>query len=99
SAPISTLSLHDALPILARFAAVLGFGPDDATRKAATAMAEQIDNVSRERIRDELDRLITGAHAARGLDLLVETGLADRFLPELRSEEHTSELQSRENLV
>ena len=68
---------------MARFAAVLGFGPDDATRKAATAMAEQIDNVSRERIRDELDRLITGAHAARGLDLLVETGLADRFLPEL----------------
>ena len=46
-------------------------------------MAEQIDTVSRERIRDELNRLVASDHPATGLDMLCETGLADRFLPEL----------------
>ena len=68
---------------LARFAAVLGAAADPQATKAATAMAEQIDTVSRERIRDELNRLITSDHPAAGLDMLCETGLAERFLPEL----------------
>lgn len=68
---------------LARFAAVLGASAADEALKAATAMAEQIDSVSRERIREELNRLLTSEHPAVGLDLLCETGLAERFLPEL----------------
>ena len=68
---------------LARFAAVLGATPDPAAQSAATAMAGQLDTISRERIRDELDKLLVAEFAAVGLDLLVETGLADRFLPEL----------------
>lgn len=68
---------------LARFAAVLGADVDEAARKAATVMAPRIDDISRERIRDELDRLITAPQPRRGMDLLVETGLAERFLPEL----------------
>ena len=68
---------------LARFAAVLGATADADAVKAATAMAEQIDTVSRERIRDELNRLLTAEHPAAGLDLLCQTGLADRFLPEV----------------
>ena len=68
---------------LARFAAVLGATADPDAVKAATAMADQIDSVSRERIREELTRLLTADHPAAGLDLLCETGLADRFLPEL----------------
>ncbi len=68
---------------LARFAAVLGAQPDPDAYKAATAMAEQIDTISRERIRDELSRLICSERADVGLNLLCDTGLADRFLPEL----------------
>ena len=68
---------------LARFAAVLGAAPHPAAQAAATAMAGQLDSISRERIRDELDKLLTARFASVGLDLLVETGLAERFLPEL----------------
>ena len=68
---------------LARFAAVLDAQPDEAALHAATAMAEQVDSVSRERIREELNRLLCSDHPGRGLDLLCDTGLADRFLPEL----------------
>jgi poly(A) polymerase len=46
-------------------------------------MADRIDIVSAERIRDELSKLICGAHPREGLALLVETGLAARVLPEL----------------
>nr|MBA2529268.1 CCA tRNA nucleotidyltransferase [Euzebyales bacterium] len=68
---------------LARFAAALGAEPDDAARKAATAMAERLDDISRERIRDELDRLLVAPQPKAGMDLLCDTGLADRFLPEV----------------
>jgi len=68
---------------MARFAAVLDAEPDEAARKAATAMAAHLDEISRERIRAELDKLICAPHQARGMDLLCDTGLADRFLPEL----------------
>ncbi|HEX6255367.1 MAG TPA: CCA tRNA nucleotidyltransferase [Euzebyales bacterium] len=68
---------------LARFAAVLDADVDDEARTAATAMADQLDSISRERIRDELNKLVVAEQAGRGLDLLCETGLADHFLPEL----------------
>jgi poly(A) polymerase len=68
---------------LARFVATLGARPDEATRQAATAMASAIGDISAERVRDELSRLVTAPGQAQGLDLLVETGLADHFLPEL----------------
>lgn len=68
---------------LARFAAVLDAEVDDDARAAATAMADQLDTVSRERIRDELDKLVVAAAVGRGVDLLCDTGLADHFLPEV----------------
>ena len=43
----------------------------------------RLEIVSAERIRDELDRLLVADAAAAGLDVLVETGLADVFLPEV----------------
>jgi poly(A) polymerase len=46
-------------------------------------MADRIEIVSAERIRDELDKLICGAYPREGLRLLVETGLAAHVLPEL----------------
>lgn len=68
---------------LARFAAVLDADVDDDARKAATAMAGELATISRERIRDELCKLIVAPAFVRGMDLLVDTGLADEFLPEL----------------
>ena len=47
------------------------------------AMARRLEIVSAERIRDELDKLITVDHPAAGLWFLVDTGLAEQFLPEL----------------
>lgn len=67
----------------ARFAAQLGFTVDREVIAAMTAMAERIEIVSAERIRDELDKLLCAAHPREGLQLLVDTGLAAHVLPEL----------------
>ena len=50
---------------------------------AVRAMVERLDVVSAERIRDELDKLLLTPDPAAGLRFLVDTGLSDRFLPEL----------------
>jgi poly(A) polymerase len=67
----------------ARFAAQLGFVVDPSVRAAMTAMAERIQKVSAERVRDEFSRLMCSADPRAGLALLVETGLADLVIPEL----------------
>ena len=67
----------------ARFAAQLGFTVDDAAREAVVAQAERIGIVSAERVRDELSKLLLSAQPRLGLQVLVETGLADPVLPEL----------------
>ena len=46
-------------------------------------MAGRLEIVSVERIADELSKLVLGQHPRVGLELLVETGLADQVLPEL----------------
>ncbi|MEU2226614.1 CCA tRNA nucleotidyltransferase [Streptomyces sp. NPDC018347] len=77
----------------ARFAAQLDFTVASEVVTAMTEMAERIEIVSAERVRDELNKLILSAHPRKGLTLLVDTGLADRVLPELpalrlESDEH-----------
>jgi poly(A) polymerase len=67
----------------ARFVAQLGVRPADRVVEAMRAMADRLEIVSAERMRDELDKLLVGEHAAAGLQLLVGSGLADRFVPEL----------------
>lgn len=67
----------------ARFAAQLGFAVDDATRDAMEGMADRIEIISAERIRDEIVKLLTSDDPRAGLELLVDTGLADRVLPEV----------------
>ena len=67
----------------ARFASQLGFGPAPEVVDAMTDMAERIDIISAERVRDELSRLLLSDAPRAGLDLLVRTGLADRVLPEV----------------
>ncbi len=67
----------------ARFTAQLGFTVDPAVKAAMTDMAARIEIVSPERVRDELVKLVVAPWPRRGLELLVETGLADHVIPEL----------------
>jgi poly(A) polymerase len=67
----------------ARFAAQLGFAVDGGTLAALVLMTERVEIVSAERVRDELSKLLCAAEPRRGLEVLVDTGLADHVLPEL----------------
>jgi poly(A) polymerase len=67
----------------ARFTAQLLFTPATRVIAAMTAMADRIDIVSAERVREELSKLLLTDRPRAGLGLLVHTGLADRVLPEL----------------
>ncbi len=68
---------------LARFVAVLDAHLDEATARAARQMSGLVEEVSAERVRDELDKLLVGPSVSRGIDVLVDTGLADHVLPEV----------------
>lgn len=67
----------------ARFVAQLGLRPTDDVRHAISEGAAHIDFVSAERIRDELSRLLTRPKVSDALWLLVDTGLMERFVPEV----------------
>ena len=67
----------------ARFIAGYRLAPTDAITAAVMEMAGRLEIVSAERIRDELDKLMVVDHPAAGLWFLVDTGLAEQFLPEL----------------
>ncbi|MGY1872790.1 CCA tRNA nucleotidyltransferase [Nocardia gipuzkoensis] len=67
----------------ARFVSQLGFEPHPRVNTAITAMADQIDRITAERVRVELDKLIAGAHPIDGINVMCETGLAQRVLPEV----------------
>ncbi len=68
---------------VARFASQLGFAVDPATHDAMTMMADRLAIISRERVKEELSKLLLGSSPRRGLEMLVETGLAAHVLPEL----------------
>ena len=67
----------------ARFTSQLGFTVSDEVRAAMTELADSIDIVSAERVRDEFVKLLATSEPVAGIRLLVDTGLAERFLPEL----------------
>ena len=66
-----------------RFAAQLNFDIEPATFAGVKAGAANIKEISAERIRDELLKLFSPPHAARGLVLLRDSGLLEHVLPEL----------------
>src|SRR5690606_41656157 len=80
---IYTLSLHDALPIFEKW-----------TRHAHTAVSHKATEVSR-----WFDSHPSGHDRALILSAAMLEGSSTDAVWEARSEEHTSELQSRENLV
>jgi len=67
----------------ARFMSQLDFQIDPTVIVAMKAMAARLEIISAERIRDEFIKTILGSKPRLGITLLVETGLADIFLPEV----------------
>jgi poly(A) polymerase len=65
-----------------RFAARFGYRIDPGTMQAIQQLAPQIAQVSRERVRDELTKMLTEGRARRAFELLDETGLLHEVLPE-----------------
>jgi poly(A) polymerase len=66
-----------------RFAAQLGFGIEPEVLAAIRDMVADLRRITVERIRDEFVKLMCATDPVPGLRLLVDTGLADEFLPEL----------------
>ena len=66
-----------------RFAARFGFELETETAAAMRALARRISTVSRERVRDELTKMLTEGRARRAFELLDETGLLAEVLPEI----------------
>jgi poly(A) polymerase len=66
-----------------RFAARFDFELEPRTGEAIRALASKTAAVSRERVRDELTRMLTEGRARRAFELLDETGLLAEVLPEV----------------
>src|SRR6266516_150827 len=66
-----------------RFATTLGYEIDKTTWEALVANASSINQISAERIRDELIRIFMSPDRVRGWDLLDSSGLMRAILPEL----------------
>jgi poly(A) polymerase len=71
-----------------RFGARLGYTIESATWDAVRVMAPKIHQVSSERIREELTRILIEGEAARGMGMLHESGLRAEVLPEFDWTEH-----------
>lgn len=67
----------------ARFSSQLGLDVAEPVREAMTAMAQRLEIVSAERVREELVKLVCGAYPRRGIELMTDTGLAEIVLPEV----------------
>ena len=67
----------------ARFASQLGFEIDPETFDAMRDMADRIQIISAERVRDELSKLLLSDDPRPGLEALVDSGIAALVLPEL----------------
>ena len=66
-----------------RFAAQLDFAIESRTTHSILQQASTLQKISRERIRDEMNKLLLSDHPALGLDLLVELGLMNWIIPEV----------------
>jgi poly(A) polymerase len=68
-----------------RFAARFGYTIEPRTFQAIQKTASQIDQVSQERVRDELTRMLIEGHARQAFLLLDESGLLREVLPEIEA--------------
>ena len=68
-----------------RFAARFGYTIESETLRSIQQLSAQINQVSRERVRDELSKMLTEGNARRAFLLLDETGLLHEVLPEIEA--------------
>ncbi|GAC1390453.1 MAG: CCA tRNA nucleotidyltransferase [Ktedonobacteraceae bacterium] len=66
-----------------RFAAQLDFTIEPQTHHSVARQAAKLQKISRERIRDEMNKLLLSDHPDKGLNLLVELGLMEWIIPEV----------------
>ena len=97
--PVTAAQSFDDDPLrimrAARFAAQLRFDVAPDVMRAMEDYAERLEIVSQERIRAELERLMTAPAPRRGIELLVHTGVAERVLPEIAALTDTVDAQHR----
>lgn len=76
---------EDALRLMrgVRFASQLGFDIDEATGREIKADAQLITEISAERVRDELLKILASQNPEKGITLLKEAGILNYILPEL----------------
>src|SRR6266404_3154544 len=67
-----------------RFAARFSYTIEEKTFRAIRELAPQINQVSRERVRDEILKMLTEGHARRAFELLDQTNLLEQVLPEIK---------------
>jgi poly(A) polymerase len=67
----------------ARFVSQLGFTLAPRVQAALVDMAPEISRITPERVQSELSKLLLGTHPRRGVELMVDTGLAEQVVPEL----------------
>lgn len=80
-----TLFADDPLRMLRlfRFISTLGFSPDEAALSAVVEMRDRLSIISAERIHTEFDKLMMGDNVTVALELLIGSGLAEEFIPEI----------------
>ncbi len=85
TADSQTVLSQDGLRILrlARFVSTLGFEVDGETYESAKKLACRLEEISVERIRDELDKILAGDNCYKALHLLQDIGALKIILPEL----------------
>ena len=78
---------EDALRMLRaiRFSCQLTFDIEENTLKAIKDNYKLIENISFERIRDEICKILISPNPSRGLELLKDTNLLELILPEINS--------------
>lgn len=64
-----------------RFSCTKGFMIEESTKKAISYYS-QFDQISIERIRDEFSKILMSSYPRKGLDILIETKLIDRIIPQ-----------------
>ncbi|KKT38798.1 MAG: Polynucleotide adenylyltransferase/metal dependent phosphohydrolase [Candidatus Collierbacteria bacterium GW2011_GWF1_44_12] len=76
---------EDALRMMRaiRFAARLGFKIEEKTLEAISSQSGLLSKISRERVRDELFRILVTDYPADGVQLMISTGLMKDIMPEL----------------
>lgn len=87
---------EDALRLMraVRFCVKLGFAMDEQTKTALVETGEGLSRVSRERIAEELRKILCSPHPTRGVELLTQTGLLPVVLPHGISPEGMGDMES-----